>query len=100
MSAERILLAHGGGGSLTKRLIAEMVVARFANPVLAPLSDSALLELPPGRVAFTTDSYVVKPLVFRGGDIGRLAVCGTVNDLAMAGARPLALSLAHPPAQA
>ena len=93
MSPDRILLAHGGGGTLTKRLIEERVVARFGNPVLAPLTDSAVLDLPPGRVAFTTDSYVVKPLRFRGGDIGRLAVCGTVNDLAMAGARPLHLSL-------
>jgi len=90
---DRILLAHGGGGSLTKQLIRDMVVARFGNPALAPLSDSALVELPAGRVAFTTDSYVVKPLRFRGGDIGRLAVCGTVNDLAMAGARPLYLSM-------
>jgi len=93
MAEERVLLAHGGGGSLTKQLIREMVVRRFGNPALAPLSDSALLDLAPGRVAFTTDSYVVKPLRFRGGDIGRLAVSGTVNDLAMAGARPLWLSL-------
>ncbi|HUT34709.1 MAG TPA: hydrogenase expression/formation protein HypE [Planctomycetota bacterium] len=91
---ERILLAHGGGGSLTKQLIRDLVVARFGNPALAPLSDSALVELPQGRVAFTTDSYVVKPLRFRGGDIGRLAISGTVNDLAMAGARPLYISLA------
>ncbi len=90
---DRILLAHGGGGSLTKQLIRDLVVSRFGNPALAPLSDSALLELPPGRVAFTTDSYVVKPLRFRGGDIGRLAISGTVNDLAMAGARPLYLSM-------
>ena len=93
MSGDRVLLAHGGGGSLTKQLIRDLVVARFGNPALAPLSDSALVDLPPGRVAFTTDSYVVKPLRFRGGDIGRLAVCGTVNDLAMAGARPLYLSM-------
>ena len=92
--SDRILLAHGGGGILTKQLIERMVVARFANPALAPLADSALLDLPPGRVAFTTDSYVVKPLRFRGGDIGRLAVSGTVNDLAMSGATPLFLSLA------
>lgn len=90
---DRILLAHGGGGSLTKQLIRDMVLARFGNPALAPLSDSAILDLPAGRAAFTTDSYVVKPLRFRGGDIGRLAVSGTVNDLAMAGARPLCLSL-------
>ncbi|MBM4040023.1 MAG: hydrogenase expression/formation protein HypE [Planctomycetes bacterium] len=91
---DRVLLAHGGGGSLTKQLIRGMVVSRFGNPALAPLSDSALLELPPGKTAFTTDSYVVKPLRFRGGDIGRLAVSGTVNDLAMAGAKPLYISLA------
>ncbi|HPD17511.1 MAG TPA: hydrogenase expression/formation protein HypE [Planctomycetota bacterium] len=94
MVEPRVLLAHGGGGSLTRQLIRDMVVSRFGNPALAPLSDSALLDLPPGRVAFTTDSYVVKPLRFRGGDIGRLAVCGTVNDLAMVGATPLHLSLA------
>ncbi len=93
MGENRVLLAHGGGGSLTRQLIRDMVVSRFGNPALAPLSDSALLDLPPGRVAFTTDSYVVKPLRFRGGDIGRLAVCGTVNDLAMAGSRPLYISM-------
>jgi hydrogenase expression/formation protein HypE len=92
--SDRILLAHGGGGTLTRQLIQERVLERFGNPALAPLTDSAVLDLPPGRVAFTTDSYVVRPLRFRGGDIGRLAVCGTVNDLAMAGARPLHLSLA------
>jgi len=91
---DRILLAHGGGGSLTKQLVQELVVARFGNPILAPLADSAVLDLPPGRLAFTTDSYVVNPIRFRGGDIGGLAVCGTVNDLAMAGARPLHISLA------
>ncbi|MFP4056189.1 MAG: hydrogenase expression/formation protein HypE [Candidatus Brocadiia bacterium] len=91
---DRILLAHGGGGTLTRQLIDSMILERFANPLLAPLGDSAVLEAPGCRLAFTTDSYVVKPLRFRGGDIGRLAVCGTVNDLAMAGARPLALSLA------
>jgi len=94
MPENRVLLAHGGGGSLTRRLIRDMVLSRFGNPALAPLADSALLDLPPGRTAFTTDSYVVKPLRFRGGDIGRLAVCGTANDLAMAGATPLHISLA------
>jgi len=93
MNEERILLAHGGGGTLMRGLIRDAMLARFGNPTLATLADSALLVLPPGRVAFTTDSYVVKPLRFRGGDIGRLAVCGTVNDLAMAGAQPLYLSL-------
>ena len=94
MAHERILLAHGGGGWLTQQLIAEMIVSRFANPALAPLGDSAVLDQPAGRLAFTTDTYVVNPLRFPGGDIGRLAVCGTVNDLAMSGARPLFISLA------
>jgi len=94
MADERVLLAHGGGGWLTHQLIEELVLSRFANPVLAPLGDSAILDHPGGRLAFTTDSYVVKPLRFPGGDIGRLAVCGTVNDLAMSGARPLFISLA------
>ncbi|MBM4031697.1 MAG: hydrogenase expression/formation protein HypE [Planctomycetes bacterium] len=93
MAEDRVLLAHGGGGWLTKQLIGQMVVSRFGNPALAPLSDSALVDLPPGHVAFTTDSYVVKPLRFRGGDIGLLAVSGTVNDLAMAGAKPLYISM-------
>ncbi len=90
---DKILMAHGGGGILTRRLIEEEILPRFQNEALAPLSDSALLNLNhPGKLAFTTDSYVVTPLFFRGGDIGRLAVCGTVNDLSMAGATPLALS--------
>jgi len=91
----RILLGHGGGGRLTQELITELFLPAFHNPVLAPLSDSALLpELPPGRLAFTTDAFVVDPPLFPGGDLGYLAVCGTVNDLAVAGARPLWLSLA------
>lgn len=87
-----VQLAHGGGGRLTQRLIAELLAPAFDNPLLATLHDGAVLELPAGRLAFTTDSYVVRPLVFPGGDIGSLAVHGTVNDLAMCGARPLALS--------
>lgn len=91
----RILLGHGGGGRLTQELIAQLFLPAFDNPALAPLTDSALLpELPPGRPAFTTDAFVVDPPVFPGGDLGYLAVCGTVNDLAVAGARPLWLSLA------
>jgi hydrogenase expression/formation protein HypE len=93
---ERILLAHGGGGELMRGLIRDVFVSKFSNDLLAPLGDSAILDMQlakAGRIAFTTDSYVVKPLFFRGGDIGRLSVCGTVNDLAMAGARPLYLSL-------
>ena len=92
---ERVLLAHGGGGRLTQELIRELFAPAFANPALAPLSDSALPgALPPGRLAFTTDAFVVDPPVFPGGDLGYLAVCGTVNDLAVAGATPLWLSFA------
>jgi hydrogenase expression/formation protein HypE len=88
-----VTLAHGSGGKATRALVEELFVAEFDNPLLAPLGDSALLELDGGvRVAFTTDSYVVKPIFFPGGDIGDLAVNGTVNDLAVAGARPVALS--------
>ena len=89
----KIILAHGGGGELTQRLLAETVIPRLANEFLNPLADSALLPRPGGRICMSTDSFVVQPLEFPGGDIGRLAVCGTVNDLAVMGARPLALSL-------
>jgi len=88
----RILLAHGGGGILMKELVA-LIVEKLGGAGGA-LQDSATLPVEAGRIAFTTDSYVVSPLFFPGGDIGRLAVCGTVNDLAMSGARPLWLSLA------
>jgi hydrogenase expression/formation protein HypE len=71
----------------------EHILPRLGNPALAPLTDSAVLEPPPGRLCFTTDGYVVQPLFFPGGDIGRLCVCGTVNDLAVMGANPLAISL-------
>jgi hydrogenase expression/formation protein HypE len=87
-----VTLAHGAGGKATRAIVEGLFVAELGNPLLAPLSDSALLELNGCRVAFTTDSYVVKPIFFPGGDIGDLAVNGTVNDLAVAGARPLALS--------
>lgn len=90
---DKILLAHGGGGQLTDELIRTAILARLQNETLAKLGDSASLELLSKSVCFTTDSYVVKPLFFNGGDIGKLAVCGTVNDLAVAGARPIALSL-------
>jgi len=90
---ERILLAHGGGGLLTGRLIRDHILPQLKNDALAELDDSAHLELDSNRVCFTTDGYVVKPLFFRGGDIGKLAVCGTVNDLAVAGSRPVALAL-------
>jgi len=89
-----VTLAHGGGGSMMRRLIRDLFAATFGPDSLQSHQDSALLDLPPGRVAFTTDSFVVKPLFFPGGDIGSLAIHGTVNDLAMAGATPLYLSCA------
>lgn len=94
MADERILQAHGGGGELTRRLLTEHVLPHLGNDLLNPLTDGAILAKPDGRVCFTTDAFVVTPLAFPGGDIGVLSVCGTVNDLAMMGATPLALSLA------
>ena len=94
-SADRILLAHGSGGRLTHSLVRDRFLPAFSNPFLATLSDSAVLPpLPPGRPAFTTDAFVVDPPIFPGGDIGHLSICGTVNDLAVAGARPLWLTWA------
>lgn len=90
---DTILLAHGGGGELTHRLLKETILPKLSNPTLDPLLDSAILENPGGRICMTTDSYVVQPLQFPGGDIGKLAVCGTVNDLSVMGAEPLGLSL-------
>ena len=92
---DRILMAHGSGGRLTRELITETFLPGLTNPFLAPLSDAAILpELPPGRPALTTDAFVVDPPIFPGGDLGYLSVCGTVNDLAVAGARPLWLTWA------
>jgi hydrogenase expression/formation protein HypE len=90
---DRILLAHGGGGQLTDDLIRHHILPSLNNETLSELSDSAKLNVASNSLCFTTDSYVVKPLFFNGGDIGKLAVCGTVNDLAVAGSRPIALSL-------
>ena len=90
---ERILLGHGSGGKLYRDLVKGVFVKAFANPVLERLDDAAALTTR-GRIAFTTDSHVVQPLRFPGGDIGRLAVAGTVNDMATAAARPLALAAA------
>ncbi len=87
-----VKLAHGGGGRLTRELIEELFLPAFDGGALRERHDSAVLPFGGGRLAFTTDSYVVQPLFFPGGDIGTLAVFGTVNDLAMAGARPLYLS--------
>ena len=89
---ETILLAHGSGSKLSHDLIEKNFLPPLANPLLAKLDDSAVFDLS-GRLAFTTDSYVVNPIFFPGGDIGKLAVCGTINDLAMSGATPLYLSL-------
>jgi hydrogenase expression/formation protein HypE len=92
--SERILLAHGGGGRLSAQLIERTILPALRNPILEMLDDQAVLRVREGRIAFTTDSYVVTPLFFPGGDIGELAVNGTVNDLSVGGAQPLALSLA------
>jgi len=89
---QHIQLAHGGGGQLTAELIAEVIIPALGGQDVGTLDDAAVLEIT-GRVAFTTDSYVVRPLEFPGGDIGKLAVCGTINDLAVCGAKPRGLSL-------
>lgn len=89
---QQISLAHGSGGKLTRDLIENTLVPRLNNPALAHLADAADLQFDGDRLLFTTDSFVVKPLEFPGGDIGKLAVCGTVNDLAVSGARPLWIS--------
>src|SRR5215216_226877 len=105
---ERITLSHGSGGKATHNLIEGVFAPAFANPMLDRMDDSAILDFglpildegsdqskiqnPKSKIAFTTDTYVVSPLFFPGGDIGKLAVHGTINDLAMAGAQPLYLS--------
>ena len=89
---DTILLAHGSGGKLSHALVEKKFLPLLANPLLDKLDDSAVFEAS-GRLSFTTDSYVVDPIFFPGGDIGKLAVCGTVNDLSMSGAKPLYLSL-------
>jgi hydrogenase expression/formation protein HypE len=91
-AGDRILLGHGSGGRLSAELVRDLFLPFFRSPVLNRLDDQAVVEVKGARLAFTTDSFVVKPLVFRGGDIGSLAVHGTVNDLAMGGAVPLFLS--------
>ena len=92
MRSDRILLSHGSGSRASHELIAELFLPAFSNPFLDQLNDQAILEADGLRLAYTTDSYVVDPIFFPGGDIGKLAVCGTVNDLAMSGATPLYLS--------
>lgn len=85
-----ILLGHGSGGRLSQELVAKHFLPKLTSPVLAAMTDSAVL----GDLALTTDAYVVSPRFFPGGDLGRLAICGTVNDLCMVGARPLGLTAA------
>ena len=89
-----VLMAHGGGGKLMHQLIGKMFLTAFTNPLLEMQHDSTVVEWTGKKLAFTTDSYVVRPIFFPGGDIGSMAVHGTVNDLAMSGARPLYLSSA------
>src|SRR5947209_5844612 len=89
---DRIVLAHGGGGRLTHQLIEKIFIPAFFNDALEQRHDGAVVPVNGARLAFTTDSFVVRPLIFPGGNIGDLAVNGTVNDLAMCGARPLYLS--------
>jgi hydrogenase expression/formation protein HypE len=91
---KQIVLGHGSGGKLTAELIDKVFLPAFKNPVLEKLDDQAVVTINGARLAFTTDSFVVTPIFFPGGDIGRLAVHGTVNDLAMSGARPLYLAAA------
>ena len=99
LTSATITLAHGGGGKAMRDLIDDVFIAAFDNPAMGDLDDQARLEIADrvrdgGRLAFTTDAYVVDPIIFPGGDIGKLAVCGTVNDLAVGGATPLWLSAA------
>jgi len=91
---KRVVLGHGSGGKLTSELIQSVFLPAFRNRVLERLDDQAVLDISAGRLAFTTDSFVVTPLFFPGGDIGKLAIHGTVNDLAMSGARPLYIAAA------
>lgn len=89
---KEIVLAHGSGGTLSRQLVDKIILPQFRNELLEPLHDGAIFSLGEQRLAFTTDSYVVNPIFFPGGDIGKLAIHGTINDLAMCGARPLYLS--------
>ncbi|MBN1446960.1 MAG: hydrogenase expression/formation protein HypE [Bacteroidetes bacterium] len=93
MKEKQILLAHGSGGSMMHALIRDLFLPAFDNPYLRKGNDQALFDTPSGRIAFTTDTYTVQPVIFPGGTIGELAVHGTINDLAVGGARPLGLSV-------
>jgi len=89
---KKITLAHGGGGEETQKLIKELFIKHFSNPILERMEDSATLKVGTD-IAFTTDAFTVKPIFFKGGNIGKLAVAGTVNDLAVSGAKPLYMSV-------
>ena len=93
MKQDRILLAHGAGGKLSATLTEQVFLKHFRDPALLELNDMAVLDVPAGKLAISTDSYVITPIFFPGGDIGSLAVNGTVNDVAMSGARPFAMSV-------
>jgi hydrogenase expression/formation protein HypE len=93
MKTDKILLDHGSGGKMSHRLIGEIMLPLFDNPILSPLNDGAIFDIKGNRLAFSTDTYVVDPIFFPGGCIGDLAINGTVNDLAMCGATPLYLSV-------
>lgn len=93
MTNKSILLDHGSGGVASRELIEQIFLPRLDNPILAQFEDSAIIQAGTSKLAFTTDSYVVDPIFFPGGDIGKLAIHGTINDLAMQGAHPLGLSL-------
>ena len=93
MKTDKILLDHGSGGKMSHRLIGEIMLPIFDNPILSPLNDGAIFDIKGNRLAFSTDTYVVDPIFFPGGCIGDLAINGTVNDLAMCGATPLYLSV-------
>ncbi|MEA1866883.1 MAG: AIR synthase related protein, partial [Thermodesulfobacteriota bacterium] len=93
MKTDKILLDHGSGGKASHKLVADLLVPEFKNPILEQLNDSAVFDIEGKRLAFSTDTYVVDPIFFPGGSIGDLAVNGTVNDLAMCGAIPLYLSV-------
>src|SRR5271169_6765903 len=93
-SMESVLLGHGSGGRMSAELLRKIILPALQNPFLERLDDQAIMDVGGSQIAFTTDSFVVKPLFFPGGDIGTLAVNGTVNDLAVGGAKPLFLSAA------
>lgn len=93
MRADHILLAHGSGGTMMRELIEDVFMGSFDDAALVRMDDAASLDVPRGRIALSTDTYVVQPVFFPGGDIGRLAVCGTVNDIATSGATPLFLTV-------